>query len=318
MVLRYLLRNWLRQKAYQMVREKVAPSPGVATPGLSSVDQQPSCDVGVVFALGIESAGLEDLLEEVTTIRALPGGALPGDCPDFREAKMGLSPSRCPSRSLVVRRGKLKHRDIVVIRSGASANAAAGATEALVSGHDPKWIISAGFAGGLSPKLERHDLVMVDNLVDLSGNRLAVDLKVDPAALTQTPGVRVGRLLSADSVIRLPREKRALGEKHEALAVDMESFAVAEVCRRRKVRFLAVRIISDAVDEELPPDVQRLIEQKTHTARLGAAVGAIFRRPGSLKDMYRLKEDALVASDRLAKFLVSTIEQLAPLPPAQE
>jgi hypothetical protein len=33
--------------------------------------------------------------------------------------------------------------------------------------------------------------------------------------------------------------------------------------------------------------------------------------------MWKLKEDALVASDRLAKFLASTIEQLVPLPPAR-
>ena len=31
----------------------------------------------------------------------------------------------------------------------------------------------------------------------------------------------------------------------------METFAVAEVCRRRGARFLAVRIVIDAVDDEL-------------------------------------------------------------------
>jgi adenosylhomocysteine nucleosidase len=152
---------------------------------------------------------------------------------------------------------------------------------------------------------------MADGLVGADGSRLAIDLKVDPTSLERTPGVHVGRLLTVDEIVRLPHEKRALGEKHGALAVDMESCAVAEVCRRHRVRFLAVRIISDAVDDELPPDVRGLVKQTTRTARLGAAVGAVFRRPSSVKDMWKLREDALVASDRLARFLASTIEQLA-------
>ena len=128
--------------------------------------------------------------------------------------------------------------------------------------------------------------------------------------------MHVGPVLTVDRIVRLPEEKRSLGEKHQALAVDMESYAVAEVCRSHRVRFLAVRIISDAVDEELAPEVQRLVTQKTRTAKLGAAIGAIWKRPASVKDMWKLREDALVASDRLAKFLASTIEQLVVLPPA--
>ncbi len=116
--------------------------------------------------------------------------------------------------------------------------------------------------------------------------------------------------MTADRVIRLPDEKQALGQQHDAMAVDMETFAVAEVCQRREVRFLAVRVINDTVDEELPVDVEHLLEQKTMPGKLGAATGAIWRRPSSLKDMYQLRENALVASERLAKFLDGMVKQL--------
>jgi adenosylhomocysteine nucleosidase len=76
-----------------------------------------------------------------------------------------------------------------------------------------------------------------------------------------------------------------------------------------------VRIISDAVDDELPADVERLARQKTRAGQFGAATGAIFRRPSSVKDMLRLKEYSLVASDRLAKFLSGMITQLIPATP---
>ncbi len=90
----------------------------------------------------------------------------------------------------------------------------------------------------------------------------------------------------------------------------MESIAVAEVCRDARARFLAVRAISDAVDEPLPEDIDYLVKRRSTAGRLGAAAGAILRRPSSIKDMWQLKEDALVASERLANFLAGVIAQL--------
>jgi len=91
------------------------------------------------------------------------------------------------------------------------------------------------------------------------------------------------------------------------VAVDMESFAVAEVCRERGAAFLGIRIINDATADELPPDVERLVAQKTQAARLGAALGAIWRRPSSLKDMLGLQRRAIEDADRLARVLLRVI-----------
>ena len=123
----------------------------------------------------------------------------------------------------------------------------------------------------------------------------------------------VGDKVLPAPIVRLPNDKQSLGSRHEALAVDLESFAVAEVCHRRGVRFLGVRIITDAMDEQLPVDIQNLTDQPTAASRLGAAFGAVCRRPSSVKDMLQLKENALVGSDRLAHFLDGMIRQLTPL-----
>jgi adenosylhomocysteine nucleosidase len=286
----WLLRNWLRNVATEKLREKAGEvvreqlQAGAEAGAEEEAEESPrACDVGLVFALETESGGLEDLLNGQIAIRG---------------------------KKFVVRQGGLKGRNVVVIRSSGGRRAAAEATETLILGHRPKWVISAGFAGALQPELCRHDLVMADSLVDTAGHQLSVDLRVDPASLARTPGVHVGRLLTADRIVCLPEEKRALGQQHQALAVDMESYAVAEVCQKTQTRFLAIRIISDPVEEQLPRDVERLIRQKTYAGRFGAALGTILNRPSSVKDMLRLKENALVASDRLARFLASTIAQL--------
>lgn len=286
MVLRYFFHNWLRGEAERKIREKVVRAAQEQVRDAAEKpegEQSEACRLGVVFALGIESGGLEDLLEGVVSTRG---------------------------HGFVVRRGRLKGRQLALILSGAGRRSAARATEALIAGHKPQWVISAGFAGGLSGELKRQDVLVVDHLVDTAGNQLAIDPEFDQAALAGARNVHVGRLLTADRVIRLPDEKRALARQYGALAVDMESLAVAEVCRRREVGFLGVRVINDAVDDELPRDVEKLLAQKTLAAQFGAAAGAILSRPGSIKDMYRLKENALLASDRLGKFLAGMIEQL--------
>jgi adenosylhomocysteine nucleosidase len=294
MLFRMFLQNWLRNAAREKIREKVmetarqqcaAGQGGSAEAGQAAAVERGPFHVAVVLAFGEEAGALEDLVEGSLSVRG---------------------------EGFVATLGGLRGRSAVVVRSGAGTEAARRATRAVLAGHQPGWVISAGFAAGLDPRLRRYDILMANELVAADGRRLSLELKVDPADLARTPHVHVGCLLTADETIRTPEEKRSLAARHQAMAVDTESYAIAEVCREAKARFLAVRAITDPVDETLPSDVQRLVDQKTRTAQLGAAVGALWRRPASFKDMYRLKEHGLIASDRLAKFLVSTIEQLVP------
>jgi len=206
--------------------------------------------------------------------------------------------------------GKLGERSVAVIRSGPGQDKATAGTEALLRGHKPKWVICAGLAGALVDELQRDDIVMPQSLADEAGNSLDIDFKIDSAVLEANPRLHVGRLLTVDRIIARPDEKRELAARHEAIAVDMETLAVARVCQRAKVRFLAVRVVSDEVDDELPAEVDHLLKQSTTARRLGAVTGAIFRRPSSVKDMLKMKETALVASDALAEYLVGVIEQL--------
>jgi adenosylhomocysteine nucleosidase len=298
MVLRFLLRQYVGRFAQQKVRETVVKaareSVSEAVEGAERQAEDPElrkCDVAVIFALGIEAGGLEDLLTDVVTIRS-PG--------------------------ITVRRGRLGSRRVAIAQSGPGCEAAARATVALIAAHTPDWIFSAGFAGGLDEKLKKRDILMADQVAYHDGRQFSLDLKVDPEALASMPGVHAGTLLTTDHIIRLPKEKRELGEKHGALAVDMETFAVAEACRQDKVPLIAVRIVSDAVDDELPKDIDRLMRQKTVVRKAGAVVGSIMNRPGSVKDMLQLKEDALVGSDKLAKFLESMIRQLGPALPDRQ
>ncbi|MCC6123793.1 MAG: hypothetical protein IT426_02435 [Pirellulales bacterium] len=235
------------------------------------------CHLGAIFALGIESGFLEDSLRGIVTIRG---------------------------EGFKAKEGGLNGRRVVVFLSGAGRTNAAKAAETLIDGHKPQFVLSAGFAGGLSPQLKRRDLVLANEVTLASGESIAISPL--PANLRSAPGAGtaiVGKLLTSDRVIRLADEKKVLFEQTGAVAVDMETFAVAEVCRRRKIPLLAVRIIHDPADESLPPDIEMLLRQKTGAARLGAAVGVLWKRPSRIKDFWALKENSLVAAKKLAEFI---------------
>ena len=72
---------------------------------------------------------------------------------------------------------------------------------------------------------------------------------------------------------------------------------------------MAVRAISDDLSADLPPEVLSLVGE-TGAVRFGAVIGSLFKRPSSIKDMWRLREQATVAADRLADFLDGIVLQL--------
>lgn len=284
-LLRSMLENAAREKVRQQVQQKVVEAaqeqfaPQAAGAAEAAADDR-RCDVAVVCALPMESDALEERLTDVVQLRG---------------------------HGFLLRRGLLRDRHVAVVISGPGRAAAASATEAFLQAYRPQWLISAGFAGGLHEDLPRQHLLVAEMIGDLDGRWLPVDLRRFPPKLLDLEPVHVGKLLTVDRIIRHEQEKRLLGVSHKALAVDMESLAVAEVCRRRETPFLAVRVISDAVDDELPADVDRLLQQKSKVGRLGAAFGAILNRPGSLKDMFQLQQAALAAGTRLAKYLTRVV-----------
>jgi adenosylhomocysteine nucleosidase len=303
MLLRWLVNQYLRDAAEGKLREVVG---GIATSGgtpapverprpssppavATETGEQASpteflaCDLAFIFALGVESGGLVDLLRDSET-SSHPHG--------------------------VERAGKLGRHEVVIVEGGVGQKAAGRSTAEAIKFYQPKCVISAGFAGGLDEKLRRGHIVMADEVMNLAGETIAIDLRLDRESLAATKGLHIGRLLTVDSILREPAERRELAAKHASIACDMETFAIAAACGRQGIPFLAIRIISDAVDDELPPEIEHLLKQKSLAGKLGAAAGAVFKRFGAAKDLWKLREDALKASDRLAKFLVGVTQQL--------
>jgi adenosylhomocysteine nucleosidase len=239
-------------------------------------------DIGIVCALKLE---LAEYLEKCDRVRKYTGGDF-----TFRGGFTG------PDWDIRV----------VIVEAGTGAERARRATRALMDAHTPVWVLSAGFSGALHPDLKLGDIVVANSIVDTSGEELRVDVKMSP---DPERGWHVGRILMAGEIVRTVSEKRQLAEKHDALAVDMESLAVAQVCQQTGTRFMAVRVISDDLSHDLPPEVMSVFGG-TGSLRAGAIAGALLKRPSSMKDMWRLRENAQQSAERLARFLNVVVPSL--------
>lgn len=286
MMLRFVLTQLLRQTARRKMSEAVSSAVRQVAGGETQrpADAElPPCDIAVVFATNLESE-------------------------DFARQLEGRTTTRCAS--FVEHAGKIQQRGIVVAETGTGSAAAKRATADLIAVHRPAWVVSAGFAAALSADLRRGHVLMADEVVDAQGHRLQIGVHVDPAMLAAHRHLHVGRLLTAETLLPTPEQKTAAGQLHAALAYDMETMAVAEVCRDLKTRCLSIRVISDTRDDRLPPELQRMISQGSLASKLGAATGALFKRPASVKVWWQFQQQGLEASQRLAKFLSGAVLQL--------
>jgi adenosylhomocysteine nucleosidase len=284
MLLRWLVSNYLRQTAEQALRETASEM--LTHPrrsGEAEGDDVAQCDVAVLFALPIESAGLVDQLSDGNAVRL---------------------------NASIEHLGTVAGKNVVIANTGVGQKSAAAIAAEVIEFHRPRWVISAGFAGGLHDDVRPGHLLLVDKVASLQGDSFSIGLQCDPQWLATARGVHAGKLLTVADIVSAAAEKRRLGEEHSAIACDMETFAITDVCRQLQTPLIAVRIITDAVDDTLPPEIDRLMRQKTMAGKLGAAAGAIFSRPTAAKDLWDLRGVALKSSDRLAKFLVGMIEQL--------
>jgi adenosylhomocysteine nucleosidase len=236
-------------------------------------------DVGIVFAMPIESDAFERLVADRIELRAV---------------------------DLVFHEGTGGGRRVAWCVGGIGADAAARAARLLIDGHRPRLLVSAGFAGGLDPALARGALVRPTLVVDEAGGG-ALPLALVSAAETTAPLT----ICTVRRIVRSPDEKRALAAASGAALVDMETHAVARVAAAAGLPCAGVRVVSDDATQALPREVAALAAPQSALRRFGAAVGSLARRPGAAVDLWRLWEHAVIDGRTLAAGLAETCRSAA-------
>lgn len=197
--------------------------------------------------------------------------------------------------------GELEGQAVVVVLSRIGKVAAASTAAVLVTHFGVRAVVFAGVAGALASGVAVGDVVVSAELlqhdvdasplfprweIPLTGMaRFAADAALaqglqesagtvlaDPQALLglevmrafgiAAPQVHTGLIVSGDRFVSTSAESMALRDAlPDALAVEMEGAAVAQVCHEWGVPFAAIRTISDRADDAASVDFAQFIAQ---------------------------------------------------------
>lgn len=170
-----------------------------------------------------------------------------------------------------VYRGQLAGREVALVESGIGKVNASMITALLLERYDVRIVINTGVAGALSDKLDVTDMVVSTSVLhhDVDAVEFGYDLgqvpgmpklyladkglcKLTLEAISSNPDIKGhgGLVVSGDSFISSRQQKQAITKNfRQALAVDMESAAIAQTCYQYSTAFVIIRSISDKADD---------------------------------------------------------------------
>jgi len=243
--------------------------------------------------------------------------AMPVEADAF--AALALETVAYNAAGLAFHEGVVVGRRVAWCVAGAGGDAAQRATRLLIDGHRPRVIVSAGFAGGLVPGLARGVVVYPVRAVPRDGGPPMLFTEIGPGG-SAPPGSSAYpgdlTIVSVDQVVTTAAAKRELAAATGASLVDMETYAVATVAQAAGLACVSIRVISDDASQDLPKEIASLVQPQSGMRRLGAALGAIGRRPRAALDMWQLWEHAVVDGRTLAGAIERFLERLSDSPSA--
>ncbi len=174
-----------------------------------------------------------------------------------------------------------------------AARAAAGLVAAGVGA-----LLSVGLAGGLAPGLAAGS-VLVPGVVLCGGVRHGADARL----CAWLGGVTAGVLLGGDAVVASAAAKAALHVATGAVAVDLESGAVAEAAAAAGLPFAVLRVVCDPAERDLPPAALAALDG---AGAIGAwrVLRSVAGRPGQVPGLLALARDAGRARGALRGWVV--------------
>lgn len=167
--------------------------------------------------------------------------------------------------------GEFIGKDCVVAVSGVGKVNAAACAQTMILKYNPEFIINVGVAGGLLENMQVYDIAISKN---------AVQSDVDTSALGDPKGfistieiinlpcsqdlaslilnkkcedritIHYGTIASSDKFIADKKELQKIRENFDAIACDMETASIAQVCYLNSTKFLSIRVISDNINNE--------------------------------------------------------------------
>lgn len=159
--------------------------------------------------------------------------------------------------------GNIGKHKIAAMKCGVGKVNAAMGTVSMIDNYNPELIINTGVAGGMNSNVNVMDMVVGSQVCfhdvwcgfndsNVRGQVQGLPLYFEGSSkvidmIPKQDGVHCGLIVSGDQFIDNIEQVESIRENFpEALAVDMESGAIAQVCHVRSTPFVSMRVISDS------------------------------------------------------------------------
>jgi adenosylhomocysteine nucleosidase len=227
--------------------------------------------------------------------------------PSEARALMGRGPWQHAGGHLFRRSILNNSTRLMVVRSGMGMENAFLASQWLISEGVAALGVS-GVSGGLDPGLAPGDLVLADSIIQENpdtdrhiweGNPKFVETSYDALIAKGIPAYR-GPIISVQKPVLSARDKQALFTRTSALAVDMESAAVAAAASKASIPFFALRAVCDAAARSIPTEIFDCLNQAGRVRPLHL-FWTLLLSPTLISDLLCMKRDFALASAALGQ-----------------
>ncbi len=213
--------------------------------------------------------------------------------------------------------GRYRGKKIILTQTGPGKANAERAAHLVIEQYSPDGMVCVGFAGGLKPELRGGELVLCESYYHLTHEKTLSEPQFSDKALGQlaTETLRRagldfhrGSSLSVSEELTAPEQKEWLGRSLPVDIVEMENYWLARQAARRGVPFIAVRGISDTVDQPVP-EGQAFVDAKGDVDRRRVALYVLVH-PGSIMPFVHLFDNSRRARTNLTAFLSAFVDAL--------
>ena len=163
-------------------------------------------------------------------------------------------------------------------------------------------LLTWGSAGGLHPSLSPGSLIIPEKVLLPNQTGFDVDVAWHKrlfTCLSEHFKLHTGPLFQSPTILTSPLEKGKLFRQHGAIAVDMESAAVAAVARQENVPFVVLRAVADPADMIIPASTLAATDEHGRL-RLLRLLKSLARHPEEFSLLFRLGRNFYAAMNTLA------------------
>ncbi len=206
--------------------------------------------------------------------------------------------------------------NVVAAAGGFGEDSAAQSVGALVRRFNPEIVVSAGFASAGAPGLRTGDIVVCDRILATDGPAYAwrasgsPEIETDRAAIEEIHqwlsasdvNFEIGGCVALPHLATKPPMKEWLGRTFDALAMDINSYRVAEAVLATRRPCIPVRVVIDPMEREISEPVFEIL-RRPMPLRFTQSARHVRANPIRLFQVIKLATQARRSRKSLARFL---------------